>query len=50
MASLAYDLITRYVGEDTIKELEDLVLTKRQGYRTAGAFTVTSRMASGCET
>ncbi len=38
LASLAYDLITRYVSEDTIKELEDLVLTKRQGYRTAGAF------------
>ncbi|WP_327042822.1 TIGR02391 family protein [Micromonospora ureilytica] len=38
LAGLAYDLITRYVGEDTIKELEDLVLTKRQGYRTAGAF------------
>jgi len=38
LASLAYDLITRYVSEDTIKELEDLVLTKRQSYRTAGAF------------
>ncbi|MHA4945694.1 TIGR02391 family protein [Micromonospora sp. SD19] len=38
LASLAYDLITRYVSEDTIKELEDLVLTKRHSYRTAGAF------------
>jgi len=38
LASLAYDLITRYVSEDTIKELDDLVLTKRQSYRTAGAF------------
>ncbi|MBQ1028960.1 TIGR02391 family protein [Micromonospora sp. C97] len=38
LASLAYDLITRYVGEDTLKELEDLVLAKRQSYRTAGAF------------
>ena len=27
-----------FVSEDTIKELEDLVLTKRQSYRTAGAF------------
>jgi uncharacterized protein (TIGR02391 family) len=38
LASLAYDLITRYLSEDTIKELEDLVLAKRQSYRTAGAF------------
>ncbi len=38
LASLAYDLITRYVSEDTIKELEDLVLTKRRSYRTARAF------------
>ncbi|MBO4140165.1 TIGR02391 family protein [Micromonospora tulbaghiae] len=38
LASLAYDLITQFVSEDTIKELEDLVLTKRQSYRTAGAF------------
>ncbi|MBM7494827.1 uncharacterized protein (TIGR02391 family) [Micromonospora luteifusca] len=38
LASLAYDLITRYVSEDTIKELEELVLAKRQSYRTAGAF------------
>jgi hypothetical protein len=38
LASLAYDLITRYVSEDTIKELEDLVLAKRQSYRSAGAF------------
>lgn len=38
LASLAYDLITRYVSEDTIKELEDLVLTKRQSYPSANAF------------
>ncbi|WP_165949915.1 TIGR02391 family protein [Micromonospora sp. KC207] len=38
LASLAYDLITRYVSEDTIKELEDLVLAKRQSYRTASSF------------
>jgi uncharacterized protein (TIGR02391 family) len=38
LASLAYDLITRYVSEDTIKELEDLVLAERQGYRNASAF------------
>jgi uncharacterized protein (TIGR02391 family) len=38
LASLAYDLITRYVGEDTIKEIEDLVLAKRRRYRSAAAF------------
>jgi uncharacterized protein (TIGR02391 family) len=38
LASLAYDLITRYVGEDTIKEIEDLVLAKRRSYRSAAAF------------
>ncbi|GAA3726911.1 hypothetical protein GCM10022225_05150 [Plantactinospora mayteni] len=38
LASLAYDLITRYVSKETIRELEDLVLAKRQSYPTAGAF------------
>jgi uncharacterized protein (TIGR02391 family) len=38
LASLAYDLITRYVGEDTIKEIEALVLAKRRSYRSAAAF------------
>jgi len=38
LASLAYDLITRYVGEETIQEIEDIVLAKRLGYRTAAAF------------
>ena len=38
LASLAYDLITRYVGEDTIKEIENLVLAKRRSYRSATAF------------
>lgn len=38
LASLAYDLITRYVSEDTIKEIEDLVLAKRRSYRSATAF------------
>lgn len=38
LASLAYDLITRYVGEETIQEIEDLVLAKRRGYRSATAF------------
>ncbi len=50
LASLAYDLITRYVSEDTIKELEDLVLTKRQTTEPRAPSTVTSRVASGCET
>ncbi|MEV6306935.1 TIGR02391 family protein [Actinoplanes sp. NPDC051861] len=38
LASLAYDLITRYVSEDTIKEIEELVLAKRRSYRTASSF------------
>jgi uncharacterized protein (TIGR02391 family) len=38
LASLAYDLITRYVSEETIKEIEDLVFTKRRSYRSATAF------------
>ncbi|MBU8830558.1 TIGR02391 family protein [Mycolicibacterium goodii] len=38
LASLAYDLITRYVSEETIKEIEDLVLAKRHSYRSATAF------------
>ena len=38
LASIAYDLITRYVSDDTITEIEDLVLAKRRGYRSATAF------------
>jgi uncharacterized protein (TIGR02391 family) len=38
LASLAYDLITRYVSEETIREIEDLVREKRRSYRSAGAF------------
>lgn len=38
LASLAYDLITRYVSEDMIREVEELVSAKRRSYRTAGAF------------
>lgn len=38
LASLAYDLITRYVSETTIHEIEDLVRERRRSYRTAGAF------------
>lgn len=38
LASLAYDLITRNVSEETIEEIEDLVTAKRRSYRTAGAF------------
>ena len=38
LASLAYDLITRYVSEDTISEIEEIVLAKRRGYRSASAF------------
>lgn len=38
LASLAYDLITRYVSDETITAIEDLVLAKRRGYRSASAF------------
>lgn len=38
LASLAYDLITRYVSEDVIADVEELVLAKRRSYRTASAF------------
>ena len=38
LASLAYDLITRYVSEETIKEIEELILAKRRSYRSASAF------------
>ncbi|TYL51171.1 TIGR02391 family protein [Agromyces mariniharenae] len=38
LASLAYDLITRYVSEATIQEIEELVLEKRRSFRSAGAF------------
>ena len=38
LASLAFDLITRYVSEVTIQDIEDLVFAKRQTYRSATAF------------
>lgn len=38
LASLAYDLITRYVSDETIQEIEDLVFAKRRSYRSASAF------------
>lgn len=38
LASLAYDLITRYVSDEAIKGIEDLVLAKRRSYQSAGAF------------
>ncbi|MFI5627686.1 TIGR02391 family protein [Nocardioides sp. NPDC051685] len=38
LASLAYDLVTRYVSEDTIHEIEEFVRQKRRSYRTASAF------------
>jgi uncharacterized protein (TIGR02391 family) len=38
LASLAYDLITRYVSEETISEIEEIVLAKRRAYRSASAF------------
>lgn len=38
LASLAYDLITQHVSEETIQEIEELVITKRRSYRSATAF------------
>lgn len=38
LASLAYDLITRYVSEESVKEIEELIHAKRHSYRTAAAF------------
>lgn len=38
LASLSYDLITRYVSAETIQEIEQLVQEKRNGYRSASAF------------
>lgn len=38
LASLAYDLVTRYVSEETIQEIEGLVIAKRRSYRSATAF------------
>lgn len=38
LASLAYDMITSYVSEDAIAEVEDLILAKRRSYPTASAF------------
>lgn len=38
LASLAYDLITRYVSEESIKEIEERVHSTRHSYRTASAF------------
>ncbi|MDR7381723.1 TIGR02391 family protein [Promicromonospora iranensis] len=38
LASLAYDLITRYVSQESIKEIEQLVYDKRDSYGTVSAF------------
>lgn len=38
LASLAYDLVTRHVSDATVKEIEDLVVARRKGYRSASAF------------
>lgn len=38
LASLAYDLITRFVSDENINEIEDLVATKRKTYRSVRAF------------
>ncbi len=38
LASLAYDLITRYVSEEVITEVEGLVIARRRSYGSASAF------------
>lgn len=38
LASLAYDLITRHVSEETVQEIDDLVFAKWKSYRSAAAF------------
>lgn len=38
LASLAYDLITSYVSEDAIADVENMILAKRHSYRTTSAF------------
>ena len=38
VASLAYDLITRYVSEQVISEIEELVASKRRSFASASAF------------
>lgn len=38
LASLAYDLVTKYASEEAIQEIEEFVRAKWEGYRTAGAF------------
>ena len=38
LASLAYDLITRSIDEDTVNEIDEFVKEKRRSYRTATAF------------
>lgn len=38
LASLAYDLITRYVSEEAIQTIEGIVHTKRVSYQSASAF------------
>ena len=38
LASLAYDLITRYVSPETIQGIEDAISNKRQSYSSANLF------------
>lgn len=38
LASLAYDLVTRYVSEGTIEEIEEFIRSKKRSYRSASAF------------
>ena len=50
LASLAYDLITRYVSEEAIQTIEGIVHTKRVSYQSASAFTGNLRTAIGFAT
>lgn len=38
LASLAYDLITRFLSDEVVSEIEDLVAAKRKSYTSARAF------------
>ena len=38
LASLAYDLVTRYVSEETVREIEEFVAARKRSYPSASAF------------
>jgi uncharacterized protein (TIGR02391 family) len=38
LASLAYDLITRHVSEETVEDIEAAIIAQKQSYKSASAF------------